>query len=227
MVCLICERGVQGNDIGFGVQFFKRNIFREIFYAGIFAAAVSQSAAAEAGQLLYNSASDLPGSDDSYGQVFQLASDQPAQGIIIYLCAPQSLLVIAQAEKDHHNRVVGNSVRVILCVADMDTDFFRIGDVDMVISDGAGGEIDNPAFFHEVKFWFPVIIHAENADAASRRQFRNHIHGKSFAVKFQINAWQPGKLVKISCFIFSCFKCINFHSNLCYPPFWECDAMII
>ena len=61
MVCLICERGVQGNDIGFGVQFFKRNIFREIFYAGVFAAAVSQSAAAEAGQLLYNSASDLPG----------------------------------------------------------------------------------------------------------------------------------------------------------------------
>lgn len=211
MVGLRHEGDVQGDDIALSVKRLQGYILCKLFYTVIFASAAAEDPAAKAGEFPDHCASDTSGPDDPYGQVFEFPSDESVQRVVVDLGAPQRLFVIAQAEKDHHDRIVGHSGGIILRVADMDPDPAGIVNIDVVVTDSTCGKTVYALLFQKIKFHLTVLVHSQDTDRTARLQPGNLIRGEHARIEDDLSLCPGPCCVEIFSFIVSYFKGIYFH----------------
>ena len=162
---------MQGDHVGFVVEGFKWNIFRKICNIRVLVPVIREYAAAESRQFFYDGAPDLSGAYDPHCKILQFPADQSGERKIIDLRPPESLFVIAQAEQDHHYRIICYTMGIVARIAHMQPDPARVIDIDMVVANGSCRHAENPLFFHHIKFRFAVVAHTEDGDAAAGFQF--------------------------------------------------------
>ena len=144
MVILFDGRRVESNDVALPQQCVQISVFDDAVQFVLRERIVSEHFASESGQLMGEAGSDPPGAHDAYGQVAQFTGQFALQGIVLHLGAQADVFQFADPQQDHHDRVVGDSSRRVGDIQNADAFLAGIVVVDVVVTDGAGGDAADP-----------------------------------------------------------------------------------
>ena len=150
MVIALQRRGVQGYDVAFPVQLIQIHIFRAVLQLFLRVDVIGQNPATEAGQVFNHRLTDAAGSDNPYGGVRQVLADLSLQAVILYLRSIHDVWNAAAGDQHHHDGVIRNGVRIVAHIGDSHPHLKGVLHIDVVVTDGAGGNYFYPVLLHGV-----------------------------------------------------------------------------
>ena len=138
VVSALQQRCVQRYDITFCVKSIQLHIFCHVSDRAIWISVICKDSTAESLQNLNNRSADTPGPHNSNSHVSELTALQPIQGVIIDVSPEHGLLIFSQRHEHQHNGILRHSGRRIADIADPDTQFPGILQINMIIAHCAG-----------------------------------------------------------------------------------------
>ena len=139
---------MQGDDVTLGVQLVQLHVFRKARQRRIGMVGVGQDFTAKAAEIPDDGGADLAGADDADSQAPQFPAHEAVQGEVVDQRPADGDLGLAEHDEHHHDGEIRHIIRGVMGVVYMDTQFFGRRCVDVVVADGAGGDMADALLGH-------------------------------------------------------------------------------